>query len=141
MEIQIEDELRDTIFHDPKFLERFLSGDDDKLHAIDEHCRANDAHYNDTGRWVFPETVSDERQLYQPIVNILNRIKKAVDDVCGYPPSLVSQSDDNSSEPERFIDNHLYAIDSDLANTSHIKPDHVLFQDASTTTSTPSTLI
>ncbi|KAL5632405.1 hypothetical protein ACGC1H_005387 [Rhizoctonia solani] len=129
MEMQIEDELRDTIFHDPKFVERFLCGDKDKLHAINEHCRANDPHYDNTERWSFPESFSDERQLYQPIVNILNTIKKAVDDVHGFPSSLVSQSDDNPSEPEPFLDKHLSAIDSDLANTSHIKPDLVLFQD------------
>ncbi|KAG8752106.1 hypothetical protein FRC11_008687, partial [Ceratobasidium sp. 423] len=129
MDIQIEDELRDTIFHDPKFIERFLSGADDKLQAIDEHCRANDADYNETGQWSWPERVSEENHLYQPILDILNKIKKAVDVVHGSPPNLVPRSDDEPSQPEPFIDNHLYPIDSDLDNTAKIKPDLVLFQD------------
>ncbi|KAG8729066.1 hypothetical protein FRC11_009591 [Ceratobasidium sp. 423] len=127
MDIQIEDELRDTIFHDPKFIERFLSGVDDKLQAINEHCHANDPDYNETGRWSWPERVSHENQLYQPILDILNKIKRAVDAVHGSPPNLVPRSDDEPPQP--FIDNHLYPIDSDLANASKIKPDLVLFQD------------
>ncbi|KAL5632404.1 hypothetical protein ACGC1H_005386 [Rhizoctonia solani] len=129
MDIQIEDELRNTIFHDPKFVERFLSGDEDKLRAVDKHCRANDPHYDNTGQWSFPESVSYERQMYRPIANVLNGIKRAVDEVHGFPPHLVHQSGDNPTESELFLDNHLNTINSDLANTLNIKPDLVLFQD------------
>ncbi|KAG8726715.1 hypothetical protein FRC11_014655, partial [Ceratobasidium sp. 423] len=129
MDIQIEDELRDTIFHDPNFVQRFLSSADEKLQAIDEHCRTNDPDYNNTSQWSCPERVSQENHLYQPILDILNKIKRAVDVVHGCPPNLVPRSGGEPLEHELFIDNHLSAIDSDLANTSNIKPDIVLFQD------------
>ncbi|CAE6483210.1 unnamed protein product [Rhizoctonia solani] len=129
MDIQIQEELRDTIFHDPNFVQTFLPSADDKLQAIEEHCRTNDHHYNNTGRWSWPERVTREDQLYQPVLSILNKIKRAVDDVHGSPPDLVPRSDDEPSQPEPFIDNNLHAIASDLGNTAKIKPDLVLFQD------------
>ncbi|KDN38424.1 hypothetical protein RSAG8_09518, partial [Rhizoctonia solani AG-8 WAC10335] len=129
MDIHLESELRDTNFHDPKFVERFLSGAAEKLQAIEQHCRASDRDYN-KGRWSLPKRVSHEEQLYQPIANILNRIKNAVDNVHGYSPSMTLDSDSEHSTPELFINNHDRAINSDLDNTSKIKPDLVLFQDS-----------
>ncbi|KAG8688343.1 hypothetical protein FRC11_005599, partial [Ceratobasidium sp. 423] len=129
MDIHLESELRDTIFHDPKFVE-LLSGAADKLQAIDEYCRANDRDYNNTGRWSFPKQISEEEQLYQPIVNILNTIKKAVDGAHGSSSNPPLNSSDERTKPELFINTHAHAIDSDLDNTAKIKPNLVLFQDS-----------
>ncbi|KAG8687923.1 hypothetical protein FRC11_006370 [Ceratobasidium sp. 423] len=128
----IEYRLRDAIFHDPKFLERFLSGPAEKLQPIEEHCRTNNQYYKKTGQWPFPKRTSVKTQLYRPIVDVLNTIKKAVDHVCGFQPNPVSESSGKPLKPERFIDNHLNAIDSDSSDstTSAIKPDIVLFQDS-----------
>jgi hypothetical protein len=72
--------------------------------------------------------VSDEKELYAPVLKVLNTIKKAVDDVHGSPEALVPGLE--NVEPELIIDNNKYPINSDLANTQYIKPDLVLFQDA-----------
>ncbi|CEL62172.1 hypothetical protein RSOLAG1IB_12508 [Rhizoctonia solani AG-1 IB] len=128
MELQLEDELRDVIFHDPKFIDHFLAGDNDKLTKIVKHCRKQDQQLKRKKKWSIPARVSDEKELYAPVLKVLNTIKKAVDDVHGFPEALVPVTED--VEPEVIIDSHKYPINSDLANTQLIKPDLVLFQDA-----------
>ncbi|KEP54020.1 kinase domain protein [Rhizoctonia solani 123E] len=75
-----------------------------------------------------PEHVPSENALYDPIVNILNTIKRAVDHVHPPPPSPITGAPDEL--PQLFIDSHKFAIPSDLADTNQIKPDLVLFQDS-----------
>ncbi|CAE6415726.1 unnamed protein product [Rhizoctonia solani] len=129
MEIQLELELRDTIFHDPKFVERFLSGPADKLEKIVERLHRRGYSTRSSNRnvsWSLPEHIPDEKVLYTPIKEILNKIKRQVDSVHDPLPSLAPVE---HSTPQRFIDNHNNPIKSDLDNTSNIKPDLVLFQD------------
>ncbi|CCO37270.1 hypothetical protein BN14_11425 [Rhizoctonia solani AG-1 IB] len=128
MELQLEDELRNVIFHDAKFIDHFLAGDNDKLTKVVKHCRKQDQQLKRKKKWSIPERVSDEKELYAPVLKVLNTIKKAVDDVHGFPEAMVPSLED--VEPEVIIDNHKYPINSDLANTQLIKPDLVLFQDA-----------
>ncbi|CCO33854.1 hypothetical protein BN14_07940 [Rhizoctonia solani AG-1 IB] len=88
MELQLEDELRDVIFHDPKFIDHFLAGDNDKLTKIVKHCRKQDQQLKRKKKWSIPARVSDEKELYAPVLKVLNTIKKAVDDVHGSPEAL-----------------------------------------------------
>ncbi|CAE6412270.1 hypothetical protein ACGC1H_005485 [Rhizoctonia solani] len=127
MDVYIESELHNAIFHDPNFLQRFLSGATDKLQQIDQRCRANNQHYGRTRQWPMPEHVPNENALYDPILNILNTIKRAVDHVHPPPPSSITGAPDEPPQP--FIDSHKSAIPSDLADTNQIKPDLVLFHD------------
>ncbi|KDN48241.1 hypothetical protein RSAG8_02833, partial [Rhizoctonia solani AG-8 WAC10335] len=128
MDACIELELHNAIFHDPRFVERFLSGDRDKLQNIEEHCRTNNSHYNSTREWLITESAPDEPVLYEPIVNILNTIKRAVDQV--HPPPSSPVAGAPAEPPQLFVDSHNTAIPSDLADTNLIKPDLVLFQDS-----------
>ncbi|CAE6522767.1 unnamed protein product [Rhizoctonia solani] len=128
MDVYIESELHNAIFHDPNFVRRFLSGATDKLQQIERRCRSSNQHYDRTRQWPMPEHVPSENALYDPIVNILNAVKRAVDHVHPPPPSPITGAPDES--PQLFIDNHKSAIPSDLADTDQIKPDLVLFQDS-----------
>ncbi|EUC60268.1 transposase family Tnp2 protein, partial [Rhizoctonia solani AG-3 Rhs1AP] len=128
MDVHIESELHNAIFHDPSFVQRFLSGATDKLQQIEQRCRASNQHYDRARQWPIPEHVSSENDLYDPILNILNIIKHAVDHVHSPPPSPITGTP--NEPPQLFIDSHKSAIPSDLADTNQIKPDLVLFQDS-----------
>ncbi|KAF8685430.1 other FunK1 protein kinase [Rhizoctonia solani] len=127
MDIEIEHELRGAIFKDPKFIDHFLSGDDPKLDSVLQSCRENKSQFK-RGKWSFPRLISHENKLYKPVLDVLNTIKNAVDQVHGPPLDLVPRSN-NRPATVPIIDNHKYPISSDLANTENIKPDLVLFQD------------
>ncbi|CEL58530.1 hypothetical protein RSOLAG1IB_08622 [Rhizoctonia solani AG-1 IB] len=128
MDLQLEDELRNAVFRDPKFIKYFLSGDNGKLMDVLKYCSKHDYLFKRKKRWWIPTRVLEERKLYAPVLRILNTIKKAVDDVHGPPEDLVPSL--GHAETERIVDSHNYPIDSDLADTQIIKPDLVLFQDA-----------
>ncbi|CAE6399846.1 CRISPR-associated endonuclease Cas9 [Streptococcus mutans UA159] [Rhizoctonia solani] len=143
----IESELHNAIFHDPKFIDRFLSGDTAKLDQVHQKCRKLDSHYKKRGKWLLPKSIQAENSLYGPVLNILNTIKEAVDSINPPSPSPSSShkpanadstnpltSDDDPSEdfipdqPE-FIDTSAYTIRSDRAETKLIKPDLALFEE------------
>ncbi|KAG8731213.1 hypothetical protein FRC11_004725 [Ceratobasidium sp. 423] len=128
MDAFIESELRNAIFHDPNFVERFLSGATDKLQRIEEHCRSSHQDYNHTREWPMPERVPIEEVLYEPILNVLNTIKQAVDHV--YPPSPSPVAGAPDEPPQLFLDGSNSIIRSDLVDAAQIKPDLVLFQDS-----------
>ncbi|CAE6477859.1 unnamed protein product [Rhizoctonia solani] len=128
MDVYIESELHNAIFHDPNFVERFLSGAANKLGDIEEHCRTSNEHYDRKHEWMLPENIPEEKALYEPILNILNTIKQAVDHVHPPPPSPVAGAPDEP--PQLFINGHRSIIASDLVDTALIKPDLVLFQDS-----------
>ncbi|KAG9099018.1 hypothetical protein FS749_002306, partial [Ceratobasidium sp. UAMH 11750] len=78
----LELEVRDHIFCDPLFLERFLSVDDkDKLKRVLQLCHKSSA-YKRQRKWTIPSSRGDT-QLSQSVQSILNTIKTAVDDVTG----------------------------------------------------------
>ncbi|KAG8691945.1 hypothetical protein FRC11_003654 [Ceratobasidium sp. 423] len=128
MDVYIESELHNAIFHDPNFVERFLSGATEKLRDIEEHCCVNNQHYERTREWPMPERVPDEPVLHEPILDILNTIKRAVDHV--YPPSPSPVAGVPAEPPQLFVNGHKSTIPSDLADAALIKPDLVLFQDS-----------
>ncbi|CEL58524.1 hypothetical protein RSOLAG1IB_08615 [Rhizoctonia solani AG-1 IB] len=130
MDTQLEDELRNSIFHDPKFIGHFLVGDSDKLTKVIKYCSKHDYLFETKKKWSIPARVSEERNLYAPVLRILNTIKKAVGDVHGFPEALQLVPGPMGATPELIIDNHSHPIDSDLTDTRLIKPDLVLFQDA-----------
>ncbi|KAG8709282.1 hypothetical protein FRC11_005715 [Ceratobasidium sp. 423] len=144
----IESELHNAIFHDPKFIDRFLSGDVDKLDQVHEECQRLDSNYRKKGQWKLPSAIKTEKSLYAPMLHILNKIKEAVD-IVNPPTRNISRrdreptgsdgsdpltsdddpSDDFVPEQPRFINTSTYAIPSDQAETRLIKPDLVLFED------------
>ncbi|CAE6378921.1 unnamed protein product, partial [Rhizoctonia solani] len=133
MDADIQTELNGSIYHDPKFIERFLSGDAGRLQRIEEDCCANNPHYRRTHQWRMPENVPKEEVLYEPALDIINTVKRAVDRVHSLAPHSRAPSPvSNATEepPQLFIDNHKSAIPSDLPDTSQIKPDLVLFWDS-----------
>ncbi|KAL5636331.1 hypothetical protein ACGC1H_004967 [Rhizoctonia solani] len=145
----IESELHNAIFHDPKFIDRFLSGDTTKLDQVHEKCRSLDTHYSRNGQWKLPSTIKTEKSLYTPVLDILNTIKTAVDTV-NLPthtsptsrdrgPAIPDSSDPLTSDDDpsgdfipdqpQFINTSTYTIRSDRSETELIKPDFVLFED------------
>ncbi|CAE6513664.1 unnamed protein product, partial [Rhizoctonia solani] len=141
----IESELHNGIFHDPNFIDRFLSGDASKLNRVHKECQRLDSNYCNNDQWKLPPVIRAEKSLYSPVLHILNTIKDAVDTVS--PPTPINiprnrksdssnplTSDDNPSDdflPEQpmFIDTSRYIIPSDQAQTRLIKPDLILFED------------
>jgi hypothetical protein len=75
MEVYIESEMYNAIFHDPKFVGHYLSGNQEKSEAVDEYCPENNRHYRERGEWELPNTITNESCLYQPILDILDTIK------------------------------------------------------------------
>ncbi|KEP48310.1 putative kinase domain protein [Rhizoctonia solani 123E] len=146
MDKYIESELHNAIFHDPNFIDRFLSGDASKLDRVHKECQRLDSNYCNNDQWKLPPVIRTEKSLYSPVLHILNTIKKAVDTVS--PPAPINipprnrksdnsnplTSDDDPSDdfvPEQpmFIDTSRYIIPSDRAETRLIKPDLILFED------------
>ncbi|KDN49821.1 hypothetical protein RSAG8_01886, partial [Rhizoctonia solani AG-8 WAC10335] len=149
MDKYIESELYNAIFHDPKFVDRFLSGDAAKLDRVHKECQRLDNSYRKHEQWELPPVIRTEKSLYNPVLHILNTIKTAVDTV--NPPARISSSprdrelaspesrdpftsgdnpsDDFIPEQPKFIDTSRYAIPSDRAETKLIKPDLILFED------------
>ncbi|CAE6506380.1 unnamed protein product [Rhizoctonia solani] len=144
----IESELHNSIFHDPKFVHRFLSGNATKLDKVYKECGVLDSHYRKTDQWKLPLVIKTEKSLYDPVLHILNTIKEAVDTVNSptrttstrHPePAIYNSSnpptpdDDTSGDyvPDRpeFINTSTYTIPSDRAETRLTKPDLVLFED------------
>ncbi|KAG9122181.1 hypothetical protein FRC07_001555, partial [Ceratobasidium sp. 392] len=101
----LESEMRDAVFCDPNFVENFLTVDSTRLQAVIDDCE-DEVDAVDLG-----QNITRERQLYEPIRQVLNIIKEAVHG--DRLPDFV----DVSSEP---IESH----DDDIAG---IKPDLVLF--------------
>ncbi|CAE6517910.1 unnamed protein product [Rhizoctonia solani] len=150
MDRYIESELHKSIFHDPMFIKRFLSGDLEKLDQVHEECKDRNGYYRETGKWELPTKINAEKVLYQPVLDILNTIKEAVDAVDPptnmYPSPSTSHNHGPSSAdkpssnhdrsgdyvPEqpklpRFFDTSTYTVGSDRAETKLIKPDLMLF--------------
>lgn len=145
----IEFELRNAIFHDPKFIATFLSGDAVTLDQVHKKCQSLDSHYGEKGQWKFPSVISTEKLLYDPVLDILNTIKTAVDSVnpptragpssrtnepanqgSSNPPTFDDDaSDDFRPDQPQFINTSTYTIGSDRAETKLIKPDLALFED------------
>ncbi|QRV92496.1 kinase domain protein [Ceratobasidium sp. AG-Ba] len=73
--IPLEHEIRDHIFCDPSFVERFLTGDKDKLRAVVQRCHKSTLFSK--RRWTLPKLKQGGR-LYPPIVRVLNTIAEAV---------------------------------------------------------------
>jgi hypothetical protein len=120
LDVLIESEMRNAIFHDPRFVERFLTGDKDRLENILEHCRTSDAYNAETAEWRLPQNISSEPCLYQPVLNILNAIKRAV--------HATPDSTDSEAVATTFKGRWSRTIPSDEAEVRGIKPDLVLFE-------------
>jgi hypothetical protein len=121
MDVLIESEMRNAIFHDPRFVERFLPGDKDRLDNILEHCRTSDVYDTEAAEWRLPENISSEPCLYQPVLDIMNTIKRAV--------HATADSTDSEAAVSSFKGRWSRTIPSDEAEMAGIKPDLVLFED------------
>jgi hypothetical protein len=122
MDAFIESQTHNVIFHDPKFVDRFLSGDQAKLEAIEEYCQKNNAYYGKHHEWELPE-ITSERCLYEPVLEILNTIKRGVHSLptCTNPFGLFQ---DRSLQWIKCSESDEYWSEATL-----IKPDLVLFEE------------
>ncbi|KAG9124467.1 hypothetical protein FRC07_011542 [Ceratobasidium sp. 392] len=107
MDHYLESELQGSIFCDPNFTRNFLATDSIRLQSVLEDCE------DDLNALRFSEHVTRERQLYEPICQVLDIIKHAVD---ANGPGFV----DVSAEP----------IPSHHDDIVGIKPDLALFEGA-----------
>ncbi|KAG9090911.1 hypothetical protein FRC07_011985, partial [Ceratobasidium sp. 392] len=101
--------MEDAIFCDPDFTNNYLVVDEARLTTVLNNCKA------DLDDFRYP-TITRERQLYQPILSVLNRIKQAVD----------SSAEHGPSSPD-FEDVHDYPMSSHGEDTAGLKPDLALF--------------
>lgn len=124
MDVYIESEMQDAVFHDPRFVDNFLAGDRTRLEEVLEYCRTSDAYNIDTNEWKVP-TTKRESCLYGPILDILNTIGAGVHHVDNPPAGTASGSDDHARP--LFKDRSSRSIPSDEVETAKIKPDIVLF--------------
>jgi hypothetical protein len=123
MDIYIESEMRDAVFHDPDFVNHFLHGNEKKLDAVLEHCHTSRAYDRKAGTWKLPKKITREQRLYKPVLEILNAIKLAMHTV-GNPSDPYEES-----STTLFQGCWSQTIPSDEAETVGIKPDLVLFED------------
>ncbi|KAG8745175.1 hypothetical protein FRC10_008628 [Ceratobasidium sp. 414] len=109
MDRLLESEMEGAIFCDFNFVDKFFTVDTTRLQTVLDDCKG------DLDGFRFREHITRERQLYNPIRELLNTIKRAVDGV----PDL-----DNLPA---FVDVSAEPILSHCDDTAGIKPDLALF--------------
>ncbi|KAJ1301922.1 hypothetical protein OPQ81_000761 [Rhizoctonia solani] len=116
MDRYLEDEMRGAIFCDPKFSENFLSIDEEHRPLLDEQLSRLPTNIH-----LLDDSITTERRLYEPILEVLRSIKQVVDTVrvTNYLGVLGTT----------FRDFHTTVIQGDDPDTHLIKPDLVLFED------------
>lgn len=102
-------DMHGAIFCDPNFIGNFLTVDSARLQTVLEACKDN------LDAFSFQEHITQERQLYDPVREVLNIIKQAVDGV----PDL-----DN---PLAFVNVSAGPIPSHRDNMIGLKPGLALF--------------
>ncbi|KAG8745854.1 hypothetical protein FRC10_006881 [Ceratobasidium sp. 414] len=116
--IPLELEVRDHIFCDPLFIERFLSvGDKDKLKTVLQLCHKSPTYNKQRRKWTIPRS-RQEARLYQPIQRILNTIKVAVETTTGRTSATT------------FLNRAGRPINADCELNPLTRPDLVLFDGA-----------
>ncbi|KAG8770092.1 hypothetical protein FRC12_004524 [Ceratobasidium sp. 428] len=98
-----------AIFHDPNFVKNFLTVDSARLETVLGRCK------EELDRFKFPKT-KVETELYEPIVQVLNTIKQAID---GRQPQ--------NPPPTEFLDSHAFTLPAHGEDTTGNKPDLALF--------------
>ncbi|KAF8600837.1 hypothetical protein BDV93DRAFT_608423 [Ceratobasidium sp. AG-I] len=123
IEKQIDMEMEDAVFLDDDFVQNFLSGDSERLDWVLDYCKSAPAY---AGGWSFPKE-GQESTLYEPIVEILNTIKRAVE-----TGDQTDNGDPTNNQPElaspRFLNYSASGIPADDADSTNVKPDIVLFE-------------
>ncbi|KAG8773530.1 hypothetical protein FRC12_002492 [Ceratobasidium sp. 428] len=105
----LESEMQGAIFCDPKFVENFLSVDSTRLQTVLKGCE------DDLDALRFNDHITRERQLYNPIREVLNIIKAAVD---------------GSENTDQFLNVSVEPITAHYDDMAGIKPDLALFEGA-----------
>ncbi|KAF8600861.1 hypothetical protein BDV93DRAFT_608443 [Ceratobasidium sp. AG-I] len=129
VEKQIDMEVDNAVFLDSNFVQNFLPGDPERLVQILYYCKSTSRF---TGGWVIPQG-GPESKLYGPIVEILNTIKRAIDND-NHPGSHDQPNNNNptNGQPElaspRSVNHSASAIPADDSDSGAIKPDIVLFE-------------
>ncbi|CAE7198635.1 unnamed protein product [Rhizoctonia solani] len=109
----IESELHNAIFYDPKFIQRFLSGDAAKLEQVHEECGRLNEYYREYDIWQLPSKITTEKSLYEPLLKIFNTIKKAVDAVDAVDAADASIHTDPSSRDHEETNSNPPSSDND----------------------------
>jgi hypothetical protein len=113
MDERLESEMRGAIFCDPNFIEKFLTGDHDRLNDMLEQLRHNPSY------GMFPNGIGSEKRLRQVVLEILGAIKTATD-----------HSQGKGRPTTLFLDGSTEQIPSDEPDALKIKPKLVLFEGA-----------
>ncbi|CAE6529582.1 unnamed protein product [Rhizoctonia solani] len=116
MDDYLEDEMRGAIFCDPKFPENFLGIGEEWLQSV----RAELQRIPKNIQRELKDSITAERDLYEPILGVLQSIKDAVD--------TVRAAHNLGALGTNFCDSHTTAIPGDDPDTHLIKPDLVLFE-------------
>ncbi|KAF8755470.1 other FunK1 protein kinase [Rhizoctonia solani] len=114
----LTDEMHGGIFCDPRFVENFLAPDERHKALVEQATSPRPGKFNS----VLPKKPSGERRLYGPIMDVLNEIKTSVDDVRG--------NHGLGTLGPLFLDHHDTSFQSEDPEMSRIKPDLVMFEDA-----------
>ncbi|KAF8760332.1 other FunK1 protein kinase [Rhizoctonia solani] len=112
----ITDEMHGGIFCDPNFVANFLAPE--KLKTLLDQAVSGGSGGPNTR---LSRNPLGEREVYRPIVEVLNRIKLSVDEV--------RRRHQLGTLGPRFIDCHSQSIFSKDPKMSRIKPDLVMFED------------
>ncbi|CAE6489572.1 unnamed protein product [Rhizoctonia solani] len=115
MDYPLEDEMRGEIFCDPKFIENFLSIGKEWQPLLEtefDRLPGNIQHALD-------ESITAERDLYEPTLDVLRSIKDAVD--------TVRKAHSLGALGTNFCDSHATVIPDDPPDT-RLKPDLILFE-------------
>ncbi|KAG8775186.1 hypothetical protein FRC12_001620 [Ceratobasidium sp. 428] len=109
IEALLQAEMDGAIFHDPNFVKNFLTVDSARLETVLGRCK------DTLDRFEFPK-IKIETELYDPVVQVLNTIKQAID----------GRQTQNPATPG-FLDSHAVTIPAHGEDTTGNKPDLALF--------------
>jgi hypothetical protein len=120
-------ELEGAVFIDENFVEHFLSGDPERLAGVLDYCEDSPMY---DGGWLVPQG-GPESTLYGPVVEVLNTIKRAVENdmhTDGSDDPHTNEDEQHGLAPPVFLDHSARTIPGDDSDSTTIKPDIVLFE-------------
>ncbi|KAH7338967.1 hypothetical protein B0J17DRAFT_717399 [Rhizoctonia solani] len=114
-DIPVEKEICGNLFHDPKFIERFLSGPSTKLDTILKYCRTSNVYAQRANSWNPTTRITRRSGFEPPLLKLLNTIIRG---------THAATSSDLNVAPALFIDWPAENPPTDVKK--HQIPDYIL---------------
>lgn len=116
--MEIEWELNNNVFHDPRFVDRFLSGNELQLETVLNYCRTGNNYNKATDQWRLLTN------LPRRLLGFLNMIKNAVHNA----EEPAQNPDAPKAIPTLFQSYSSRSVQSDIQPDAELNPKFILFQ-------------